>query len=122
MKSITLPWSVCLALVCVLTPPAAAQTPVAPGSTTATIARRADFQMPVDMAALDTYRGGSQLVQNDMTLSGTTAGNTAEQVVTGSNTISSGSFSNMNGLAVSIQNTGANVLIQSAVILHLQMN
>jgi len=57
-----------------------------------------------------------------MELSGVTADNSARNVTTGSNAISSGSFANMNGLPVVIQNTGANVLIQNAVILHLQMN
>jgi hypothetical protein len=70
---------------------------------------------------LDRSRGG-QAVSNEMELSGVTADNSARNVTTGSNAISSGSFANMNGLPVVIQNTGANVLIQNAVILHLQMN
>ena len=57
-----------------------------------------------------------------MQLSGTTANNTAVNVATGTNAISAGSFSNMSGLPIVIQNTGANVLIQNAVILNLQMN
>ncbi len=80
------------------------------------------FDKPVAMTALDKYRGGSDLVQNDMKLMGTTAGNTATDVTTGSNVIGTGSFSNMSGLPLVIQNSGANVLIQNAVILHLQMN
>ena len=57
-----------------------------------------------------------------MQLAGTTSGNSATQVVTGSNAISAGSFANMSGLPVVIQNSGANVLIQNAVIVHVQMN
>ena len=76
---------------------------------------------PVDSATLAGYRGGER-VSNEMTLNGTTADNSARHVNTGDNTISSGSFSNMSGLPVVIQNSGANVLIQNAVILHLQMN
>jgi len=97
----------------------AAAEPVA-GSATAT-APHAGFAAPVDAAALDAHRGGTQVVLNDMTLAGTTAGNTASQLVTGSNAISAGAFSNMSGLPLVIQNSGANVLIQNAVIVHLQM-
>ncbi|MDB5851163.1 MAG: hypothetical protein JWP29_4915, partial [Rhodoferax sp.] len=75
-----------------------------------------------DASQLASLRGGSQNVHNDMSLSGTTADNSAYQVSTGSNAISAGSFANMAGIPVVIQNTGANVLIQNAVILHLQMN
>jgi hypothetical protein len=57
-----------------------------------------------------------------MKLAGTTAGNTAIDVATGTNTISAGAFSNMSGLPLVVQNSGANVLIQNAVILNLQMN
>ena len=75
----------------------------------------------VDAATLAGQRGGTQ-VRNDMTLTGTTADNTASHVSTGNNAISAGAFANMNGLPVVIQNSGANVLIQSAVILNLQVN
>ncbi|ART51410.1 hypothetical protein CBP34_06665 [Acidovorax carolinensis] len=76
----------------------------------------------VDNASLDTYRGGSSQVSNDLTLAGTTADNTAHNVNTGNNAISAGAFANMNGMPVVIQNSGANVLIQNAVIVHVQMN
>lgn len=101
-------------LVLALAAPVAAQTSVAPKETGA-------LWKPVDSTMLDTYRGG-QAVHNEMELTGTTADNSARNVTTGSNAISSGSFANMNGLPVVIQNTGANVLIQNAVILHLQMD
>lgn len=76
----------------------------------------------VDAATLAGQRGGSTLVRNEMTLTGTTADNTARNVNTGNNAISAGAFANMSGMPVVIQNSGANVLIQSAVILNLQMN
>ena len=76
---------------------------------------------PVAPHVLDRSRGG-QSVHNEMELNGTTADNSARNVTTGSNAISAGSFANASGLPVVIQNTGANVLIQNAVILHLQMN
>lgn len=83
---------------------------------------RAGFDIPVATATLEGYRGGTQVVLNDMELAGTTAGNSASHLVTGTNSISAGAFANMNGLPVVIQNSGANVLIQNAVIVHLQMN
>jgi hypothetical protein len=91
-------------------------TPATPGS------GRAGFDKPVAAAKLEGFRGGTEVVSSDMRLSGTTASNTATNVATGTNAISAGSFSNMSGLPIVIQNTGANVLIQNAVILNLQMN
>lgn len=80
------------------------------------------FASAVDSSTLDSYRGGSTQVRNDMVLTGTTADNTAQHVNTGNNAISEGAFSHMSGIPVVIQNSGANVLIQNAVIVNLQMN
>ena len=68
----------------------------------------AGFDKPVSAEALEGYRGGTEVVHNDMTLTGTTTDNTAINVAT--------------GIPVVIQNSGANVLIQNALILNLQMN
>lgn len=89
--------------------------------TTSAFAASGFVSPPVDATRLDGQRGGTQ-VRNDMTLTGTTADNTASHVSTGNNAISAGALANMSGLPVVIQNSGANVLIQSAVILNLQMN
>lgn len=90
---------------------------------TATVSAPSGFVAPaVDAATLAGQRGGKTLVRNDMTLTGTTADNTARHVNTGNNAISAGAFANMSGMPVVIQNSGANVLIQNAVILNLQMN
>lgn len=70
---------------------------------------------------LGRYRGGTDIVSNDMELSGTVAGNSARNVSTGMNTISGGAFTNASGLPIVIQNTGANVLIQNATIINVQM-
>jgi hypothetical protein len=123
MKSITLIGSACMALGMLLPFAAAAQSAPPGSDTTAEAERGAAFvAVPADEARLASYRGGADTVRNDMTLAGTTADNSARNVSTGDNTISAGSFANMNGLPVVIQNTGANVLIQNAVIVHLQMN
>jgi len=79
------------------------------------------FAHPVGADMLSTVRGGAQ-VHNSMTLDGTTADNSARNVTTGGNTIGTGSFANMSGLPIVIQNSGANVLIQNAVILNVQMD
>lgn len=71
---------------------------------------------------LEGLRGGAASTASDMQLSATTASNTAYQMSTGDNAIGSGAFSGMSGIPMVIQNTGANVLIQNAVILNLQIN
>lgn len=111
----TLPAALGLLSALLLTAPAMAQVSVP-------AAMASPFATAVDSSTLDTYRGGSTQVHNDMLLTGTTADNTAQHVNTGSNAINAGAFSNMNGLPVVIQNSGANVLIQNAVIVNLQMN
>lgn len=73
-----------------------------------------------DSENLDLQRGGTDTVNNDMRLDGSVANNNAVNVVTGNNVIDAGSFANMSGIPVVIQNTGANVLIQNATIINLQ--
>ena len=80
------------------------------------------FANPVGADSLATVEGWHADVNNEMTLTGTTAENSARNVNTGTNSIGGGAFANMSGLPVVIQNSGANVLIQNAVILNLQMN
>lgn len=70
-------------------------------------------------AYLEGQRGGTD-VHNNANIDGAVANNTATNVVTGNNTIDSGSFANMSGIPVVIQNSGANVLIQNATIINLQ--
>jgi len=64
-------------------------------------------------------RGGTD-TRNDARIDGAVAANTAVNVVTGANSIDAGSFANMAGIPVIIQNSGANVLIQNATIINLQ--
>lgn len=116
MKRLDIAWVTCTALVIALPLQAIAQTaPVLP------TAEKSPFYKPVASTTLETQRGGTQVV-NEMQLAGTTSGNSATNVMTGTNAISAGAFANMSGLPVVIQNSGANVLIQNAVILHVQMN
>lgn len=76
---------------------------------------------PLAAERLAQLRGGTDTVWNDMKLSGAVAGNAAVNVATGANIITNGSFSNASGLPVAIQNSGANVLIQNATIINLQL-
>ena len=74
----------------------------------------------VDLERLDHERGKADTVLNDTRLNGDVANNSAINVNTGSNTIDAGSFANMSGIPVVIQNSGANVLIQNATVINLQ--
>jgi hypothetical protein len=120
MSATTPRWRSVLLLSCAAAGSVAAQTHTEASAGT-DLRGRAAFQQPIAASTLGALRGGTQTIQNDIALAGTTAHNTAEQVNTGSNTISAGSFANMSGIPVVIQNSGANVLIQNAVILHLQL-
>lgn len=93
-------------------PPLVAQAPVAP----------ADVSGMGRTVALDTLggmRGGTEH-DNDMDVNGTVGNNSADRVVTGNNSIDAGSFANSNGINTVVQNSGANVLIQNAMIVNVQ--
>ncbi|QGZ43367.1 hypothetical protein GO485_28165 [Pseudoduganella flava] len=78
----------------------------------------------LDDTRLATLRGGTDTPWSapwsDMKLNGTVDHNTASQIVTGANIVTDGAFSNASGLPMVIQNSGANVLIQSATIVNVQ--
>jgi hypothetical protein len=74
----------------------------------------------VALDQLEHERGREDTVRQDTKLNGDVANNSATNVNTGSNTIDAGSFANMSGIPVVIQNSGANVLIQNATVINLQ--
>lgn len=81
------------------------------------------FGAAADQPSLERERGGSEnptTVLSSIVTNGSVGNNRAVDVVTGSNAIREGSFSNASGIPVVIQNTGANVLIQNSTILNLQ--
>ncbi|WP_233842023.1 hypothetical protein [Dyella sp. 2HG41-7] len=78
------------------------------------------FGQAVSPGTLQHFSGGG-LVQNIQSLTGTVTGNTATQVSTGTNSISSDAFSGSTGMPTVVQNTGNNVLIQTGVIVNVQM-
>lgn len=71
-------------------------------------------------AELATQRGGAATTV-DTRLTGQVSGNVANNVQTGWNVIDGGAFANMTGIPIIVQNTGANVLIQNATVIHLQL-
>jgi hypothetical protein len=76
---------------------------------------------PVSSATLDEQRGGDDTeIHNNININGDVTDNTATNVVTGANNIQNGSFDNASGVLSVVQNTGANVLIQSATIVNVQ--
>jgi len=78
-----------------------------------------DFGPAADLGKLEQSRGGAD-TKNDVKLDGVVTGNSAVNVSTGGNMIDSGAFSNMSGIPVVIQNSGANVLIQSSTVINVQ--
>lgn len=94
---------------------------VEPAIVDATVAPDSAFGSAVDPGALSDMRGGeAQLVDNDILVNGRVEDAIADDVLTGSNSVTSGSFANASGISTVIQNTGANVLIQNAMIVNVK--
>ena len=85
----------------------------------------AAFGSALDADHLEGQRGGAEPVAalpvSAIFTNGAVTDNRAVDVITGSNSIRDGAFSNASGLPIVIQNTGANVLIQSATIVNVQL-
>lgn len=81
------------------------------------------FDQPAVAATkLDQQRGGAAIQTfNVMDLEAGLKSNVAKNNVTGSNAVTNGAFANANGLSTVVQNSGNNVIIQNATILHLEM-
>lgn len=114
------------ALSCLAVPHAwAAETPAAPTPPTGAAAASGQSGFAnaprQDERRLAQLRGGADPVWNDMKLNGTVGANAAQNVATGDNIIRDGAFANAAGLPTVIQNSGANVLIQNATIVNVQI-
>ena len=70
---------------------------------------------------LERTTGKDDTIHTESVLGGTVGNNTAVNTVSGNNIIDSGSFANSQGLPVVIQNSGSNVLIQSATTINLRL-
>jgi len=80
----------------------------------------------LDSHALDSNRAKAMLeiekiFINDQDLNGTVSGNTAINSNNGANTIGGNAFDSASGFVNTIQNTGNNVLIQSATIVNVSI-
>jgi hypothetical protein len=76
----------------------------------------------VDLDALAKQRGGADPgTLSDMKLNGVVGSNNASNLTTGNNAISDGAFAGVNGVPLVVQNSGNNVLIQSATIINVQV-
>lgn len=78
------------------------------------------FGLAADADSLDGMRGGDG-ASSSIVMNGNVADNRATNVVTGANTITDGAFANASGVPMVVQNTGANVLIQNATVINLQL-
>lgn len=77
---------------------------------------------PLSTERLSNSRGAKDYkIANINDVHGTVQNNTAQDLVTGSNSITNGAFSGVNGFPVVIQNSGNNVVIQSSTILNIGM-
>lgn len=75
---------------------------------------------PLSSDELSAQRGGDEMVSSVIRVTGEVTDNTANHVITGANTIAGGSFANSSGISTVVQNTGVNVLIQTATIVNVQ--
>jgi hypothetical protein len=102
-------------------PAALADGAAPPADATTGAAEAGSFGEAAPAQTLDAIRGGDGSIASDTRLDGTVSGNSATHVITGANIIQSGSFANANGVPIVIQNSGANVLIQNATVINLQV-
>lgn len=79
-----------------------------------------DLGSAVALESLADMRGGAEVVDNDILVNGRIEDAVADDVLTGNNSVTAGSFANASGISTVIQNTGANVLIQNAMIVNVK--
>ncbi len=87
-----------------------------------------EFGEPLSSNTLDSLSGGEDLqignidmLLNNMNLRSQMEENRLVSTATGANVISNDAFSNANGISTVIQNTGNQVIINSALILNLRV-
>ncbi|TWI03828.1 hypothetical protein IP90_01644 [Luteimonas cucumeris] len=91
-----------------------------PEQATATAQRNvAGIGQALSPDALDQYRGGDS-VDNEVRINGQLDNNTAQEIVSGNNTLAGDAFSNASGIATVIQNSGSNVLIQNGMVINVR--
>jgi hypothetical protein len=78
------------------------------------------FGVAVANEALERFRGGDAITDQDVDIHGQVDGNSADRVVSGDNLVSGGAFGDAAGITTVIQNSGSNVLIQNGMNVHVQ--
>lgn len=78
------------------------------------------FGEPLATGALEDLRGGDGTTTNNVDLLGRVDGNTAQDIVSGTNVIQDGAFASASGISTVIQNSGSNVLIQNGMVVNVQ--
>lgn len=79
-----------------------------------------DIGQALDTSALDAMRGGETVIDVSANNNGEVNGNTADGIVSGSNIITGGAFTDVAGINTVIQNSGSNVLIQNGTAVNVQ--
>lgn len=74
----------------------------------------------LDSTALEDLRGGEVNLDQEVEILGQVNGNTADRIISGTNSISEGAFGNAAGINTVIQNSGSNVLIQNGMNVNVQ--
>ncbi|MEO8935259.1 MAG: hypothetical protein ABI277_17605 [Burkholderiaceae bacterium] len=101
--------------------PVFADEPVNASAATVTIENPLGAKV-LDTKALARQRGGTDPgTMSDMKLNGVVGNNNASNLTTGNNAITDGAFAGVNGVPLVVQNSGNNVLIQSATIINVQV-
>lgn len=102
-------------------PAAASASAESPAPSAAPVRKVDGLGAPLAQDRLATSRGGADTANSTAQLGATVANNSASNLSSGNNIIDGGSFANMSGLPMVIQNSGANVLIQNATVINLQL-
>ena len=113
--------AVCLAVASGATCAFAEEAPIAPKAVSEQVGNPLGAKV-LDATALSRQRGGTDPgTLSDMKLNGVVGNNNASNLTTGNNTITDGAFAGVNGVPLVVQNSGNNVLIQSATIINVQV-
>jgi hypothetical protein len=81
----------------------------------------AEGLQPLAPSMLEELRGRADWQSNEIVSSGSVAQNEASNILTGSNFVNGGAFSQTTGFPTVVQNSGNNVLIQNSTIINLQL-
>lgn len=93
----------------------------APAVALAAPPQTAPFGAPVSESTLSHYRGARDVTFNMQNTEGELYNNHATNTTSGNNQVSGQAFSGSNGFSTVVQNSGNNVIIQSATIVNVKL-